>query len=272
MNKENNLIPNAQNDKFEVVKIPDEAKKTEIDIDLNKLYERADAELGLQQSKRDQIITIYLAIFSFLIPFALSMEILSWQVKGLIFLATAIVGILFANIIVRYRIYKEAYWLCCQTITVLFGIKQEYLRKSIVQQCYRETIYKKGKKYLIDKKTKEVDKNGNHITVKDFSKAKYVKDNIFSSETLYFFIHSFITALIFGLSIALILKFSLIINIIVGIACAIALFLILSAKYFSECIKIYGVLIDGTHKSFNYAFSKAWFLHFYMNEEDGKSN
>ncbi|MEE1279335.1 MAG: hypothetical protein UHH95_00710 [Oscillospiraceae bacterium] len=264
MSKEIDEILKPQTDIFIVENIPDDAKKKEIDIDLNKLYERADHELGLQQSKRDQIITIYLAIFSFLIPFALSMEILSWQVKGLIFLATAIVGILFANIIIRYRVYKEAYWLCCQTITVLFGIKQEYLKKSIIQQCYRETIYKKGKKYLIDKKTREIDQNGKEKTIKKFSKAGYVKDNIFSSETIYFFIHSFITALIFGLSIGLILMFSLIVNIIIATVCSIALFIVLSAKYFTECIKIYGVLIDETHKSFNFAFSKAWFLHFYM--------
>ena len=39
------------------------------------LYERADAEMGLQQSKRDQIINIYLGMFSFLIPFAISLKL-----------------------------------------------------------------------------------------------------------------------------------------------------------------------------------------------------
>ncbi len=260
-----NVKSNEKSKKFKIKSIPQSAKRDGVDIDLNALYERANAELGLQQSKRDQIITIYLAMFSFLIPFALSMEILSWQVKGLIFLATSIVGILFANIIIRYRIYKEAYWLCCQTITVLFGIKKEYLKKSVIQQCYRDTIYKKGKKYIT---TKEICKKRGNITVRKFSKSKYVKDNIFSSETIYFFVHTFITALIFGLSVALILNFGLIINIVAGVVCAVALFLILAAEYFSECIKIYGVLIDGTHKSFNYAFGKAWFLHFYMDEPE----
>ena len=251
---------------FVVTPIPQEAKKSEIDIDLNSLHERAIAELTLQQSKRDQIITVYLAMFSFLIPFALSQEILTWQVKGLIFFATAVVGVLFANIIIRYRIYKEAYWLCCQTITVLFGIKQEHLKKDIIQQCYRETIYKKGKKFFVEKETNEVDAQGNPITKKVFSRAKYVKDNLFSAETIYFFIHSFITALIFGLSIVLILPFTVRANVAVGIGCAIVLFLLLSGKYFAQCIKVYGVLIHNTHESFNFAFSKAWFLHFYMDE------
>ncbi len=251
---------------FIVTPIPQEAKKAEIDIDLNSLHERAIAELTLQQSKRDQIITVYLAMFSFLIPFALSQEILTWQVKGLIFFATAVVGILFANIIIRYRIYKEAYWLCCQTITVLFGIKPEHLKKEIIQQCYRDTIYKKGKKFFVEKKTKEVDKQGNPITKKVFSRAKYVMDNLFSAETIYFFIHCFITALIFGLSIVLILPFVTWVNITVGIGCALVLFLLLSAKYFAQCINVYSVLIHNTHENFNFAFSKAWFLHFYMDE------
>ena len=38
------------------------------DVDLNALYERASSELGLQQTKRDQIITLYLAVFHSLCP------------------------------------------------------------------------------------------------------------------------------------------------------------------------------------------------------------
>ena len=84
---------NLENGKFNAAKIPQSAKKSQNDIDLNQLYERSINELGLQQSKRDQLLTIYLAMFSFLIPFALSIEVISWQVKGFIFLATAVVGI-----------------------------------------------------------------------------------------------------------------------------------------------------------------------------------
>lgn len=54
-------------------------------VDLENLYSLANAELALQQSKRDQIITIYLAMFYFLLPFALSMESIGLQVKGFIF-------------------------------------------------------------------------------------------------------------------------------------------------------------------------------------------
>lgn len=238
---------------FTPIKLDDTTKKTHLDIDLNSHYERAFSELGLQQAKRDQIITLYLAIFSFLIPFALSMENLSWQLKGLIFMAAAIVGILFSLVIIRYRIYKEVYWLACQTITALYGFKQEALTKELIQTIYYRTLVKKGKGFCKDPDSENL----------EFSKAKYVRKNLFSSESIYFFIHSFITALIFGLSMGLIIEVSLLLRIIIAAVCGIALFLLLSAKYFRECIKVYGVLIDRKDTSFNNAFSKAWFLHFY---------
>lgn len=128
--------------------IGEEQRKAHLEIDLDAHYERAYAELGLQQTKRDQIITLYLAMFSFLIPFALSLESLSWRVKGLIFLATAVVGVLFALVIIRYRIYKEVYWLCCQSLTVLQGIRTELLNKETIQQVYYSTLYKKEKASL----------------------------------------------------------------------------------------------------------------------------
>lgn len=268
---------------YEDIKIPKSYRRDSIDIDLNELYARANAELALQQNKRDQIITIYLAMFSFLIPFALSMDILSWQVKGLIFLAVAIVGILFALVIIRYRIYKEAYWFCCQAITVLFGIKAENYNKQTVQQVYKECIMKKSKKFFI-KNEKKHKLNGKRVlyAINDidgfhkakpeemegetyiFSKKAYVSGNIFSAESIHFFIHAFITSLMLGLSLALVVGSGLIVGIIVGAITVIASFLILSFLYFKECIKIYGVMVDGTTKSFNAAFSKAWFLHFYI--------
>lgn len=249
--------------------IPADAIKTENDIDLNKLYERATDELGLQQSKRDQIITVYLAMFSFLIPFALSLDILSWREKGYIFLAAAIVGILFSGIIVRYRIYKEAYWLCCRTITMLFGIKREHLNKTVIQNCYRKAMYKKGSKYLLTRTKKN--KSGEEVTVTKFRILKFIWDNLFSSETIHFFIHEFITSLIFGLSIALILPYEVRTNVLIAVSSAVVLFLALSVKYFNECMKVYAALLDhedDDDKRFNFAFGKAWFLHFYLDDEE----
>ncbi len=252
---------------FNTFKIPQNVKKRENDIDLNQLYERAINELGLQQSKRDQLLTIYLAMFSFLIPFALSLKIISWQVKGYIFLATAIIGILFADIIIRYRVYKEVYWLCCQTITILFGVKRSHLSKAIIQQCYRITMDKKCNKYVTKKQAKQKNESGNPIVTKKFNKLKYIKDNVTSSEFVYFVIHGFVTALIFGLSLGLILPFGFIANIVIATAAALVLILIFICDFFARCMKVYRVLVDDKKASFNYAFSKAWFLHFYLDDD-----
>lgn len=232
----------------------EEEKKPYLTVDLDTLYERTFSELGLQQSKRDQIITLYLAIFSFLIPFALSMEGINWQVKGWILLVAAVVGILFALIIIRYRIYKEVYWLCCQSLTVLHGIKPEKLNKEMIQKVYYQSLKKKGKSFL------KADRSG----VLHFSRMRYVKKNLFSSETLYFLIHGLLTALIFGLSVGLIVSWSLKWRILLGILSAVVLFLLLCIKYFYECIKVYAVVEDETDQSFNHTFSKAWLLHFYV--------
>lgn len=235
---------------FHYTPLTSEQKKPYLDLNLAELYEKALEELSLQQTKRDQIITLYLAMFSFLIPFALSQESLTWLVKGSIFLITGVVGILFALIIVRYRIYKEAYWLCCQCITVLTGIKKEAMNKAIVQNAYYETMEKKGRSFYKD-------------GTSEFSKAKYVRKNLFSSETLHFIIHTTITVIILGLGTYLVLDVQKWIRFAAAIAVAVAVFLLLLRKYFVECIKIYQVLIDKKDASFNHTFKIAWFLHFY---------
>lgn len=115
--------------KFANMDVGENKLKLSPEYNLTDLYAKAYEELSLQQSKRDQIISLYLAVFSFLIPFSLSLETLSWRNKGWIFIAVGIIGILFSFIIVRYRVYKEVYWMCCQSISTLYNFKQEELDK-----------------------------------------------------------------------------------------------------------------------------------------------
>lgn len=123
--------------------------------DFVKLFEQCNKELSLQQKKRDQIITLYLAIFSFLIPFALSTEQLPILAKGLTFIAVGIIGVMFSFIVVRYRVYKEVYWLCCSSITCLMNFRQEEINKDIVQSVFYYSLDKKGSAYVVKK-----EKNG----------------------------------------------------------------------------------------------------------------
>lgn len=220
-------------------------------VDLENLYSLANAELALQQSKRDQIITIYLAMFYFLLPFALSMDGLGLQVKGFIFLAASVIGWLFALIILRYRIYKEVYWFCCQSITVMMGLKPEGLKKETVQAVFYQVMLKKGKKYVrgTEKKT--------------WNYARFIKDNAFSAETLYYVIHVVLTAAMLGLSVGLISNLVWQKALILGASLAICLFLFLMWMYFKKLAKVFGVLVDGTDVSFNDTYKMAWFLHLF---------
>lgn len=231
--------------------------KEKKDYNLQEIYKQAHSELSLQQSKRDQIITIYLALCSFLLPFALGEEMIPMTIKGLIFIVVGLVGVLFSYITIRYRDYKEAYWLCCQTITVLLGIKTEELDKVTVQRAFAHCLYKKGKGYLRD--------DGDN---KHFCRLKYVKKNIFSSETIHFVIIALMCSFISALGVSLILtRLDLLISIIVGVI----IFAHLIYLFFDTCIKIYLPLerlaVDGDElrrdDAFNSVFKKAWFLHFY---------
>lgn len=228
--------------------------KEKVEYDLGALYENAHSELSLQQSKRDQIITLYLAIFSFLIPFALSLSSLEWHYRGLIFVAAGIIGMLFALIIIRYRIYKEVYWLCCQSLTVLMNFKQEELDKKTVQAVFYQSLKKKGQGYIITDATGK----------KRFNKILFFKKNLFSSETIHFMIQAIITAIVLGLGVSLIIPLDLWISLTIGFLVGGAVFGLLLLSYFSKCRAVYAVLADDKDSSFNSSFSKAWFLHFYI--------
>ncbi len=244
----NNWEYPIQNDKY----------KDEKDFNLEMLYRQAHTELSLQQSKRDQIITIYLALCSFLIPFALGEEMISWPMKGIIFLAIGMIGVIFSFICIRYRIYKESYWLCCQSLTVLFNFKENEIDKNTVQQVFFHCLYKKGRGFCIE--------DGDRLT---FSKKKFVKKNIFSAETLHFMIIALMTSFIFALSASLLIDVAMPTKIAASVAVGIVSFLFLVSEYFGECEKIYSFIALGEDKSdiknqsFNKVFSKAWFLHFY---------
>jgi len=121
--------------------------QTTIDVNLDEMYGRTVAEMTLQQSKRDQIIASYLTVLSLATSVAMTSEHITPAMQGGFFLAAGIIGILLSMIIIRYRVYKEAYWLCCQAISVMFGYDKKKLNKELIQNVYRATMLKKGKGY-----------------------------------------------------------------------------------------------------------------------------
>ena len=239
---------------LKIKELKDKDKKPFIDADLSSLYDKAYSELGLQQAKRDQLITIYIALFSVIVPVCFGVEALDPFLRGIILAAGAFVGLLFSMIVVRYRIYKEVYWLCCQTLTTLLSIKQEAYTKDGIQSVFFSCLKKRGKSYRKDPDDED----------SPFLRRVYVKKNLFSAETLYFFIISFLTATIFGLAAFYLIPTSLIIKLIASLLIALLALFYLMYSYFSESIKVYKVLIDNSNASFNATYRKAWLLHFFI--------
>ncbi len=238
-------------------------KHTEVDrsllkncpsFDIDTMYERVFEELALQQTKRDQLITIYLAAFAFIVPSLLSNSSINWLVTGSIFIVLGIIGLLFALIIIRYRKYKEVYWICCRTINVMMDMDKSEWKKENIQAIFYECLCKKIKKYITVNKAGE----------KKFKTFSFVKNNVFSGETLYLVIHSIIASCVFGLGIGIVLKLATNVKIAIGIVSGIVLFTYCVFMYFKTLKKIYNVCVDELNSSFNSTFNDAWFLHFFI--------
>ncbi len=239
--------------------------QTTIDVDLDEMYGRAVAELTLQQTKRDQIIASYLTVLTLVTTVAMTSDYVTDAIRGYFFLAAGFIGVLLALIIIRYRVYKEVYWLCCQALSVLFGYKKEELNKAVIQNIYKATMLKKGKKYVKEvtvKKTK----------VLKMRKWFYFWKNLFSAETIYLAIQALICA-------AMVLLGALYSSVgrcweawkwPIGIVAALVVLVGLVWYYFEKCIGVYAWLAKNDDASFNEAFGKAWFLHFYHDEEEKK--
>lgn len=225
----------------------------EAEYDLCMLFEKSNEEMVAQQAKRDQIISLFLAIFSFVVPFALSMEGIDTAFKGLIFLAIAIIGVLFSLVIIRYRLYKESYWLCCQTLTSLMSFKQKELNKETIQAVYYQCMKKKFKKYVDDK-----------VNPPKFKRTQFYLTTLYSGETILYVVQAFMTALTAGLSILFLCSHLGSIQYVFASVGAILVLIWLVNMFLSELMHAYDVLVYDTNASFNKTYSRAWFLHFFV--------
>lgn len=218
-------------------------------FDINAMYERVFDELMLQQSKRDQLITIYLAAFAFIVPSLLTAQSISWTVNGIIFTGLGIIGFLFALIIVRYRKYKEVYWICCRTLTVMMDMDEESWTKDNIQRVFFNCQLKKVKKYIHNGK---------------FRTFRFVRKNLFSGETLYLVIHAIIAGSVLGLGVGILVPFGMQLKLLLGAAAGLTLLLLAIGIYFGTLVKTYRDCVDRSDDSFNYTYNDAWFLHFFV--------
>jgi protein-S-isoprenylcysteine O-methyltransferase Ste14 len=238
--------------------------------DLPKMYDRAHSELSLQQSKRDQIITVYIALCAFLFPFVFEMTNLPMLARGFVFLFVGVIGILFSMIVIRYREYKEIYWTCCQTLSVLMCFQASDIDKSTIQRAFYHCLKERVKSYIQIKDDKEV-----------FDKSRYVWDHFktFKSETLYFTIIASITSAVCAVGIGFMLlvikplQEAIIWIIVLAIIAFLIILVALLFCYFRRYIKLYDCVAitnkkgeeddEKRDKAFKSLFKRAWFLHMY---------
>ena len=222
-------------------------------FDLDKLYVLVNDEMALQQKKRDQIITLYLAMITFFVPFTIELSGVMAAVKGFLFLFLSVIGVVLGLIMIRYRVYKEVYWIALRALSQLKNYPTEAIDKCLVQSVYFKSLTKIAGKFA-DKQKKKI---------KRFKLAKAV---FFSAETLYFVLQAFVSSAI--LAVACIFLMETVPPLpkylaVVGVG--LVTFVLQYFRYVGALSKVYLAAADPeSSAAFNYGFSKAWHLHFYQ--------
>lgn len=234
------------------------------EVNLQDLFSACHEELTDQQRKRDQIIAFYLTLSGVLISFAVG----SIDGYGIwVFLFLAMLGFMWNSIVLRYRIYKEVYWISCRTISALYTLKREEITKERVQAIFYRTMVKKSRGRI------KTDKDGNYVAGKDgrlkWSVSKLVKGDINSAEKLMYstlvLMSSLCFALFVGAFLSTVLSLSMTVSVISGIVCALVCIVAFDVQYFRSMCHLYSVVVSPDDKAFNIAYEKAWFLHMYVN-------
>lgn len=233
-------------------------------LDINAMYQRVTEELTLQQSKRDQLLMIYMAAFAFIVPALISKEGISPIFSGCIFVGLGFIGYLFSLIVIRYRKYKESYWICCRTLTVMMTLDKEEWTEHNIQAIYYKCLCKKGGKYV---KAKKKDSGK-----KRFLYWKLSRENLNSGETLYLVILGLIAGSVLGMGVGMLLPADMWWKLAAGAGSGAVLCLAAIYQYFRTLAGVYKVCADGLEKSFNNPFGDAWFLHFFAEKSDGDDN
>lgn len=229
--------------------IDDELYNTQKDFRLEKTYELCVNELGLQQSKRDQIIAFYIAIISFVIPAIIGMD-LDKYAKTAGFIALYILGSMLAKVVVRYRIYKEVYWITCRTITQLFHFDQNKINKDLVQNIFYNTMKRSRSSVIIfhEGEKGKVSRWKSYIKIRN------------SAETILYEVLVLLSSMVLWIGIFVFFS-SGAPGVIVASILAIINYCYWNVYYCKRLMHIYAVIVDGEDKSFNDTYSKAWFLH-----------
>lgn len=239
-------------------------------MDLNATYDQAVTELSLQQSKRDQIIAFYLALLGLIVPSVISEEMPGLTV-GLICLGLYVIGVLFCHVVLRYRVYKECYWIACRVITQLHHIKPEKRSDAVIKSLYFHALEKNRKSTVISwedkKKKKDTEEKINCDAFVPHPKPNYLptmRRQIDSAETLLFETLVVFSTLAGGIGAYYIWQENLWIGLALAVVLAV-LFVVMNNEYISRLMKIYACVSESDEKArekkLDSAFGKAWMLH-----------
>ena len=226
------------------------------DIDLMKVYDLTVQELDKQQSKRDQIIAFYISFTGIALGF-LSTQSINNFINGLILLLLSLLGIILSIVIIRYRKYKEIYWITARTISTLFSFDSD---EKITEEVVKNTFY------TVITKIHNVKSCSNKKEMKLFLT---MRKSLFSAETLLFLVTVLLTSILMFLGSGFILNYYLeykIISLIVSIVLSVITIILLYRSYANQIVYIYQVVdLNGEKKTkrFKSIFASAWFLHFF---------
>ena len=230
-------------------KIPKDAYQPSGGMDLDNSYSQTVNELGLQQSKRDQILAFYMTILGFVIPNVVDMNVGNFE-KSAAFFCMYIIGVIFCHVILRYRIYKEVYWIACRVLTQLCNVCVEKRNKEIIYILFFNCLKK----------------NMGTIVVKGrFSLLKSFKRQLNSAETLLYE-----TLVLFASFVGCVGSFYLLpvsktaaVASWVFIGC---MFISMNYKYTKRLMDLYKCVDTGNEKDLDKTFAKAWMLHCYVDD------
>ncbi len=253
-------------EKFSLVKPGAEQFKNEsfVQHDLKTLYVQACRELTLQQDKRDKTISIYVAVIAFLVPSLFSKETMTLDgfrmtFAGWVLVIAGLIGVFFSLSVVRYRIYKEVYWITCSVIAQMQNLLEQSFQKKYIQGLFLHCMEKKWKDYV-----KDYDENSQYDEKSPKLRVEYcelIRDSYNSAEFYMFASIALIASALIGFGLGLVFNASGLAwpFIVVGVAVLGGL----CWAYFHGLAHVFRYLSDHQRDSFNFSFGKAWFLHIY---------
>lgn len=225
-------------------------------MDLDSCYEQTVAELGLQQSKRDQIIGFYLTVLGFVIPSVVGLDI-SDSAKAVAFFVMAVIGIIFCHVILRYRIYKEVYWIACRVLMQLHNIKSYGRNKNTIYNLYFNDLVENCD--TIVRKWKKGKWKGKRSIWLSFRR------QINSAETLLFETLALFSSFVGGIGVYFLWDVSLKWS-IVALVAIMAMLVWMNFKYVTRLMKLYTCVDSGNVDDFEATFKKAWMLHCFVDD------